>query len=192
MYDEPVNVDEEALTVEQILAAIDRHTTQSVEVARATLEAAAAQAAIVEEQRKQTRFAEKREALERAQFLKIGEIVTLLAAQQELIQSIHTRLKILEQSSRITLEFIKSAVEGQAKIAPSKAKRLTEQITKRSKESLQNELKIHYHNLDVAKEQAAKHGVVNVPLEKINEISYLEEVIAEIEQELDQEDLIDG
>lgn len=181
-------MNEGALTVDQILAAIDRHTSQSVEVARATLEAAAAQAAIVEEQKKQTRFAEKREAIERGQFLKIGEIVSLLAAQQELIQSIHVRLKILEQSSRITLEFIKAVVEGQTQIATKKAKYLEGQIARRSKESLQNELKIHYHNLGTAKEQAAKYGG-SVPLDKLNEISYLEEVISEIEQELDQQEM---
>jgi hypothetical protein len=172
----------------EILAAIDRHTSQTADVARATLEAAAAQAATLEEQKKQSRLIEARAAIERGQFLKIGEIATLLAAQQELIQSIHVRLRILEQTSRITMEFIKSTLEAQTKIAPKKAQRIGEQITRRSQESLRNELKIHYSNLNTDKEQAAKYGGA-IPLEKLNEIKYLEETIAEIEQELDQNEM---
>jgi hypothetical protein len=172
----------------EILAAIDRHTSQTADVARATLEAAAAQAQVLQEQKKQTKLVETRAAIERGQFLKIGEIANLLAAQQELIQSIHVRLRILEQTSRITMEFIKSTLEAQAKIAPQKARRIGEQIARRSQESLRNELSIHYNNLNTAKEQSAKYGGA-IPLDKLNEIKYLEETIAEIEQELDQNEM---
>ena len=173
--------------INDILAVMDAHAARNLELARATLEAAAAQAATLEEQKKQTRLLEQKEALERGQFLKVSELSLMVASQQELLANINQRLATVEQMQSLALEFIKAALESQVQLGKRARGRLTTAVLRRSKESIQGELKIHYASLAVAKEKAARFGM-NVPTETANEVRFLEDEIAQLEQELERYD----
>lgn len=166
---------------------MNAHAARNLELARATLEAAAAQAATLEEQKKQTRLLEQKEALERGQFLKISELGLMVASQQELLADINHRLAAVEAMQSLALEFIKAALESQVQLSKRAAGRLATKTLRRSKESIQRELKLRYASLATAKEKGARFGM-NVPTEIVNEVKFLEEEIAQLERELERYD----
>lgn len=170
--------------IDNILAAMDSHAARNLELARATLEAAAAQAAILDEQKLQTQLLHQKEALERGQFLKISEIALTVASHQELLASINQRLRFIEDTQRLALDFIRAVVEAQPRLSEKPRKRLEIKLLKREPDSIRRELQIHYQSLAAAKEKAARYGI-NIPLEITNEIEFLTDEIEQLEGELD-------
>lgn len=174
--------------LEKILSAIESHSTRSLDIARANLEAAAVQAAVLEEQQKQTLIAQRREAIERSQYIEVGRLIQevrlMLAAHQEVLDEFARRFRRIEKLQEQTMEFVKITIESGVAISQSQRQRL--ETPKRSKKSLQKELTDRYKSLELKKEQAAKYGI-NVPLDIAGEISFLEDEIEELQAELNEQ-----
>lgn len=176
-------------SIEQILAAIEAHSSRSLDIARASLEAAAAQAALLEEQKKQTEIARRREALERSQHMQVGQLIQearlILAAHQETLAEFNRRFSEIELLQQQTMEFVKVALESGLKLSEAQQKRVRGAGVGRSRKSLQNELANRYRSLETAREKAAKFGL-NVPIEVVNEVAFLEGEIERLEEWLNE------